>query len=355
MTPTGPPAKDCGDEILRSYIVHYKQVLGLISGAMALTLIAAQPASAQEQPGGRSESDRASGVIRGEQVLPGRIGGDRADRETQNQPRVRSSRRATRPNPRSAPAATPEQNLAAAQAQLATLGLPCQMTEAALLGHDPQQQAIYEAVCDSGPGYIIIASTPPLAVDCFELAGTAATQRARNPEANVGQQCTLPVNDNSLAVIGGWARDAGVACTIDQVLAVGKSMNGNMIYEVGCSGADGYWLEKTATGWDLQDCMQVASADGVCNFTTAAEQSAGFRTKLAGTDAAGCDVQELRLMGHNANGRFYEARCAANDGFIVRVNTAGVTQQVYPCATAQNIGGGCRLTTAAPAAASTLQ
>lgn len=332
--------------------MHYKQVLGLIGGAMALTLIAAQPASAQDQPGGRTESDRASGTLRGERVLPGRIGGDNTDRQAQPQRRGRAGVRGARNN--QAAAATPEQNLAAAQAQLTALGKSCQMTEAALLGRDPQQNAIYETACEGGPGYIIIASTPPLAVDCFELAGTAATARARNPEANVGQQCTLPVNDNSLTVIGGWARDAGATCNVDQAVAIGKSMNGNMIYEVGCAGADGYWLEKTATGWDLQDCMQVASADGVCNFTTVAEQTAGFRSKLVGTDAAGCDVQELRLMGHNANGRFYEARCAANDGFIVRVNTAGVTQQVYPCATAQNIGGGCRLTgAAAPAAAAT--
>lgn len=332
--------------------MHYKQVLGLIGGAMALTLIAAQPASAQDQTGGRTESERASGSVSGERVLPGRIGGDRSERQAEPRRRDRTVRGA-RNNQRAVAAATPEQNLEAAQAQLAALGKPCQMTEAALLGRDPEQHAIYEAACEGGPGYIIIASTPPLAVDCFELAGTAATARARNAEANVGQQCALPANDNSLAVIGGWARDAGVTCTVDQALAVGKSMNENMIYEIGCAGADGYWLEKTATGWDLQDCMQVAAAEGVCNFTTAAEQSAGFRTKLVGTDAAGCDVQELRLMGHNANGRFYEARCAANDGFIVRVNTAGVTQQVYPCATAQNIGGGCRLTAAAPAAAAT--
>lgn len=338
--------------------MHYKKMLGLISGALAVSLIASLPASAQDRPGVSSDSDRASRSINGTAVIPGRIGGGRSVTAPQegDTPRTRSSRRGVRANttaPANAPTAA--ENLAAAQTQLATLGKSCQMTEAALLGRDPQQQAIYEAACDGGPGYIIIASTPPLAVDCFELAGTAATARARNPEANVGQQCTLPINDNSLAVIGGWARDAGVACTVDQAVAIGKSMNDNMIYEIGCAGVDGYWLEKTATGWDLQDCMQVASADGVCNFTTAAEQSAGFRTKLVGTDAAGCDVQELRLMGHNANGRFYEARCAANDGFIVRVNTAGVTQQVYPCATAQNIGGGCRLTTAAPAAASTPQ
>ncbi len=240
--------------------------------------------------------------------------------------------------------------MAAAQTQITASGKTCQLSEAMLLGQDPQQQSIYEVACAGGPGYIVVASQPPLAVDCLELAGTAATARARNPEASVGQQCALPANDNGLAVIGGWAREAGVACTIDQALAIGKSPSGSMIYEVGCAGQDGYWLEKTASGWDLQDCMQVIASAGTCNFTTAEEQAAGFRAKLVGTDAASCDIQNLRSMGQNANGRYFEAKCGAGDGYIVRVNGEGVTQQVYPCATAQNIGGGCRLTTVAPAA-----
>lgn len=326
----------------------HKKMLGLIGGAFALAMIATQPSLAQERPGERTESDRASGTVRGEQVLPGRIGGDRAEREYRSSS-VRGARRPARGQPAAA-APSAEENMAAAQAQMTASGKACQVSEATLLGRDAQQQAIYEAACAGGPGYIVVASTPPLAVDCLELAGTAATARARNPEASVGQQCALPANDNALAVVSGWAREAGVTCTVDQALAVGKSSADNMIYEVGCTGQDGYWLEKTASGWDLQDCMQVIASAGTCNFTTAEEQAAGFRSKLVGTDAASCDVQGLRLMGQNTNGRFYEAKCGASEGYIVRVNAEGVTQQVYPCATAQNIGGGCRLTTAAPAA-----
>ena len=331
--------------------MFYKKTLGLIGGVLALVLIAAQPASAQERPGERSESDRASGVIRGEQVLPGRIGGDRSDRETEYRTGgVRGARRPARGQPAAA-APSAEAILAEAQNQMTASGKTCQVSEAVMLGRDAQQQSIYEAACSGGPGYIVVASTPPLAVDCLELAGTAATSRARNPEASVGQQCALPANDNGLTVIGGWAKEAGVTCTVDQALAIGKSSADNMIYEIGCSGQDGYWIEKTASGWDLQDCMQVIASAGECNFTTAEEQAAGFRTKLVGTDAASCDIQNLRSMGQNANGRYFEAKCGAGDGYIVRINAQGVTQQVYPCATAQNIGGGCRLTTAAPAAA----
>lgn len=331
--------------------MFHKTTLGLIGGAFALALLAAQPASAQTRPGERTESDRASGTISGERVLPGRIGGDRSDSEREYRPSgVRGARRPARtPAPAAAPSA--EEVLAAAQTQMTASGKACVVSEAVLLGQDAQQQSIYEAACSGGPGYIVVASTPPMAVDCIELAGTAATARARNPEASVGQQCSLPANDNALAVISGWARDAGVACTIDQGLAIGKSAAGNMIYEVGCSGQDGYWLEKKADGWDIQDCLEVTASSGTCRFTTTEEQATGFRAKLAGTDAGSCDVQEVRLMGQNTNGRFYEAKCGGGDGYIARVNAEGVTQQVYPCATAQNIGGGCRLTTAAPAAA----
>ncbi len=336
--------------------MFHKKLIALAAGAFALSLIAAQPAFAQDyppptqdptqEPGGRSESDRASGTIRGERVLPGRIGGGRREGD--------SARRQARENARNrpAPAPTPEQILAAAQAQVTASGIACRPTGAAnpgLIGVDQ----VYEVACADAPGYILIASTPPQVSNCLELAGTAATARMRDPAADVGMQCVLPANQNGLAVIGGWARGAGVSCTIDEAVAIGKSDDNNLVYEIGCAGADGYWLEQMPAGWDLKDCLQIASTGGTCRFTTMQEQADGFEPKLAGTDAAACDVTQVRLMGSNANGRFYEAKCAAEgEGFIARVNNEGATQQIYPCATAQRIGGGCRLTPA-PAAAPT--
>lgn len=317
----------------------HRMLLGL-AGAFALVLAASQPALAQSpeqpDPGVRTESDRASGTISGERVLPGRI------RRQDTAESRRNRGRPAAPTP-----ATPEEIQAAAQTQITAAGLACQVTEAANPGVTAEQVKIYEAACATGPGYIVIASTPPQSFDCLELAGTAYTARLRDPAADVGQQCVLPANQNGLAVIGGWARDAGATCTVDQAVAIGKSDENNIVYEVGCAGADGYWLEKVATGWKLQDCLQVASVGGTCRFTTAQEQADGFEPKLAGTEASACDVSQVRLMGQNANGRFYEAKCAAGgEGYIARVSTEGATQQIYPCATAQRIGGGCTLTPA---------
>ncbi len=297
-------------------------------GALVLASAGAAPVLAQTAPPAGSAAANEAG-------RPDQARGTRGPRGRQNRD--------------ASPTPGPEEVRAAAQAQIAAAGLACQVTEAVSPGETAEQTPLYEAACADAPGYILIASSPPQAFNCLELAGSAAATRRLDPDADVGQQCILPANQNSLAVIGGWARSAGVTCTIDEALAVGRSNANAMIYEVGCAGVDGYWLEEAAAGWSLKDCLQVASTGGTCHFTTAREQSDGFEPKLAGTDAAACDVAQVRLMGQNANGRFYEAKCGAEgEGYIVRVNTEGATQQVYPCAVAQRIGGGCTLTPAPP-------
>lgn len=302
-----------------------RQLLALAGGTLALTLMVGQPVMAQDGP-----PAVPSGAQPGEQRI--------------EQGSPRSSRNRGR---QAAPIASPEEIKAAAQAQLIAAGAACQVTEASQPGTNAERQAMYEAACAEGAGYIVIASTPPQAIDCLELAGQAFTARLRDPAADVGQQCGLPGNQNGLAVIGGWAREAGVTCAIDQATAIGRSDAGNIVYEVGCAGVDGYWLEKAGTEWTVQDCLQITSLGATCRFTTAQEQADGFKPKLAGTEAAACDVTQVRLMGSNANGRFFEAKCAAEgEGYIARLDNTGVTEQIYPCATAQRIGGGCTLTPA---------
>lgn len=321
-----------------------RKTLALMAMAVAAAFVAAEPAMAQNSgSGGRTP--------RGERVLPGRIGGDqtdRADEASRRRDRQRSGAQQVQPTA----AKTPEQIRTEAQAQLAANNLTCELTEASNPGVIGESQ-VYEVACNNTEGYILIASTPPQAYSCIELAGTAAIARSRDPNADVGQQCAIPANQNGVAVIGSWARAAGATCTIDEALAIGKSDDNNMVYEVGCANADGYWLEKTATGWDLKDCLQVNAMGGTCRFTTPQEQNDGFKTKLAGTDAAACDVTQVRLMGSNANGRFFEVKCAAEgEGYVARINAAGEAQQIYTCVAAVRIGGGCTLTqvAAAPAA-----
>lgn len=261
--------------------------------------------------------------------------------------RIRRGRRA---QPAAAP--TPEANIAAAQAIATAAANPCQVTEATLLGQTAEGAKSYEAACATGPGYVFISTTPPQAIDCVLLAGQADIERARDPAAEVGTQCTLPQNTDVLRVLAAYAVEAGVPCTVDQGASIGKASSGNLIYEVGCNGVDGFWLEKTPTGWTKTECAVITTQNATCRFSTAAEAAATLKSRFAGSDAAECDVAEGRYMGANANGSFYEAKCGAGNGIIVRFDTAYAVQQVYACEVAHRIGGGCRLTVVpeAPAA-----
>ncbi len=248
------------------------------------------------------------------------------------------------------PPPTPEELAQRAQVIATAANVNCQVTQANLLGQTDAGALSYEATCAIGPGYILINSTPPQAVDCVLLAGQAAIERARDPAADVGTQCVIPQNLDVVRVVSAYATEAGFRCTVNEGASIGKSRDDNLIYEVGCDGVDGAWLERLPTGWKVTECVQIISQNGTCRFSTAAEQAATLKARFANNaEAAACDVTQGRYMGANANGSFFEAKCAAGNGVIVRFNPAFEVQQVYPCETAQRIGGGCTLTVVPPA------
>lgn len=308
-----------------------------VAASLAVMTLSPTITIAQEQSGGdttRQGNDR----VRSEQVMPGRIGGDRNDRRQQRERQQ-------------APAAVdPAVTKAEVEAIFTAASTSCEVTEAKMLGVSAEKIKIYEAACAGAPGYIVVASTPPQIVDCVVLDNQAQNARAANPEAPAGQTCALPANQDIQGFLKAYATQAGVACTVDEAKVRGQSSNGAVVYEIGCAGVDGYWIEKGASGWEKTECIQVISQNGTCQFTTPVEQAATVKSWLPGSDAAACDVQQVRLMGQNANGRFIEMTCAGAEGFIIRQNAEHAVQQVYPCATAQQIGGGCKLTTTAPAA-----
>ena len=310
----------------------FKRLIAAALSAAAIMVVGAAPTLAQTQP---DRSASATGTPNTERVQPGRINEGR-----QNNRRGR---------PAAAP--TPEQNKAAADALIAATGSSCQTTEVVLRGQIGEGQNAYEVACATGPGLVLIGSTPPQAVDCIALFGQAEIARATDPDADVGLQCQIEANKDILKVMRQFASEAGLTCTVDQGSAVGKSEIGGLVYEIGCTGMDGYRIEKAAAGWTRTSCFEILSANGRCRYTTAEEQSATLKGWLAGSAASACDVTGARYMGANANGAFYEAKCAAGEGYIARFNAEKAVQQIYPCAEAQLIGGGCKLTTVPAAVA----
>lgn len=330
----------------------FKSRLALAAaGAMVLVMAASETSLAQSSLSQSSNPEHGGRAAPGSSVDPNPVAGTRdtsasrvrGNRRAQVDARARAQAEAT--------AVDPATIKAEAETLFAATGTQCQITEAKLLGQTSDKTKIYEAACASGPGYIILASTPPQAMDCLVLASSAEQTRARDPNADVGSQCSLPANDNAMAVFTAFAKEAGLPCTVDQGAIIGAKPGGAIVYEIGCAGVEGAQINKAASGWEVASCMELVSANASCRFTTPAEQVATLKGWLAGSEAAACDISQARYMGKNANGSFYEAACNGADGVIVRFDTAKAVQQVYPCATAQQIGGCCKLTTTAPAAA----
>ena len=306
----------------------------LMSGVSAPALAQVQPQSQQQSQGRGDASDDTRESLRDRQSQP-EIGG-RTGRVQRNN------------NRRAAAAPTPEENIAAAQAIATASATACQVTEANLLGQTAEGAKSYEAACATGPGYIFISTTPPQAADCVLLAGQAAIDRARDPAADVGTQCVIPQNTDVLRVMKAYAVEAGVTCTVDAGNSIGRAASGGLIYEIGCSDSDGFWIEKSEAGWTKTECSVIATQNATCRHSTAAEAAATLKSRFAGSEAATCDVTQARYMGANANGSFYEAKCGAGNGLIARFDNAFTVQQVYPCEVAHRIGGGCTLTQVPP-------
>lgn len=257
------------------------------------------------------------------------------------------------PAPESATRATPLATSGPAAAMAAqrianAAGLTCRVTEANVIGQTTDRQRVtYEAACATGPGYILVNSIPPEARDCVLLAGQAEADRAANPNADVGVQCVIAQNKDVARAVAGYAAEAGIACTVDEGAPIGRTAENTLMYEVGCVGLDGYRIEKTATGWTTTECAIVASQNATCRFSTPEEAAATLKARLAGSQAAECDVTASRYMGSAGGNRVYEAKCGAGDGYVVIFSPRFEPLNVYPCDQAQRVGGGCRLTTVA--------
>ena len=225
-----------------------------------------------------------------------------------------------------------------AQTLVTSLALSCRIGRADKRGHDQEGRGQYEVTCRDGPGYMLLEGPPNRAYDCLALEAAA---RIRGPTA---VRCQIASNRNARSVVEGVARPAGGRCRIDAGLVRGLSVSGTPLYEVGCAGEDGFWLEHSDGAWHATGCLRVVRQGGLCELTTAAEQAATLQTWLQSGDASRCNVVEAVFRGNSDGTSLYEASCSAGDGWMVRLETSSMrVMEVYPCTDAEWIGGGCRL------------
>lgn len=220
--------------------------------------------------------------------------------------------------------------LMAAQDAADRAGLDCRVDAAAARGRDVNGDRQYEVSCGEAPGFLIVDEPRAQATSCLVLAGDRSAA------------CRLPGNRDPRRHFARMAEAAGADCVVEAGRLAGRGEGGGLVFEVGCRGPEGYWLEGTAGGWSAIDCLTVRGQGGGCELTPPSEDAAAFRTRLGADGLPGCQVRDVRLMGRSEAGTYFEVACAGADPRVARFE-AGALAEVIPCAEAARIGDGCRL------------
>jgi len=236
-----------------------------------------------------------------------------------------------------------------------TAGLPCQVTDARLIGKTKADKksntpasAYYEVACQQGMGFVV--SQPeggaPAAFSCIE----ANTPPEGQKEAAMA--CLLPANSDPKAAVGPMLQKAGVSCTPTQLRGIGQSQS-QSYFEVACQEGAGYVVIASAPldvskTVDAQNCLNFDDAAGniKCTLSDKASRLAVVDRYVAEAKN-NCAIKDRRFIGVSQDGsNFFETSCNDGKGYIYKVATNGSLAQTWDCARAQQVLGGCTLTDA---------
>lgn len=245
--------------------------------------------------------------------------------------------------------ANPAQGL---QPLIASTGQRCAVAKARWVGFSPTAKVNqYEVGCQDNTAYLLTApvagSDKKLAVDSCLKASAA------------GVACEYQTKEQITAQIASMAAPANRAqCQVTQARFVGNTNSGSSYYEVGCSNDKAGFIFETDVGGRFVravDCGRAAGIGGGCTFTDAVvaeNEQAGVYGEAAAKVGYQCTVSQYRLMGLDKAGREVVELACTNDpvGAIVLLPLKAEHKgEVHRCPQAKNIGGGCKLSQAAPA------
>lgn len=210
------------------------------------------------------------------------------------------------------------------------LGLPCHVTEAVPRGRDESGGRHYEVACDDAPGWLVVDSARPIAIDCLAL--DAQNARARSGAARFVPTCRLQGNRNPRRHYAAMAREAGLTCRVDGGLSLGRSPTGAPVYEIGCRDGVGAWIERGSTETVVTDCLQVRALGARCELTDTKEEAAALETWLPASLHTPCRPSAARAIGRNAQGiSYFEIGCSEGGSMVVARDEFGETLEVITC------------------------
>jgi hypothetical protein len=243
--------------------------------------------------------------------------------------------------------------MAAAPGLITAANIDCQLADARKLGDsvDPKtkvKSSLYELACTNGEGVVVdqTGTETPAVYTCLEASAPRPDGKP-NPT-----RCILPGNADPKAGLAPYIAKAGVACTPDNVRALGHSSS-SAVFELVCHESPGGYIMQTSEPPRLDQpvtmnpCIGFSDSGNVkCTLTDRATQLAVV-DKLVADSGKACTIKAdgRSFVGVAASGKkYYEVACSDGKGYILEQAPTGGFSKAIDCLDAEAIAGGCKLT-----------
>ena len=252
-----------------------------------------------------------------------------------------------------------EQSMKDAPALVQAAGLPCEVSDAYLLGANDEKvngktfkASFYELACGQGGLGYIFKSVPggdTLSFDCLSLK--AAADKAIAAKQKPPNSCTaLPANADPKTGLAPWLTQGGVACpSIAKADWRGASPADKInVFEAACSDGAGYMIVAPSAGstktLQVVPCIKADLIGVACTLTSAADTAKPIIAIAAAANKPACMPNKARwVVTDSTNGSdFYELGCAdGTTAYMISVSSKGAFKEAIECVRATRIAGGC--------------
>lgn len=231
---------------------------------------------------------------------------------------------------------------------MAASGAGCTVSDARYMGEDKKAgDKYYEVACNEGMGFAVIAKKEgaPQLYSCLESSQPG-------PDGKVGGlACLLPGNANPGAQLAPYVKKAGVTCEQENARAIGSGAH-NSFFEVACKGGAGY-IVQTANPMNINgevvanSCLLYEEGGNVSCKLTNRQTQLQLVDGLNTTANNGCVIKDRAYVLSTKTDSYYEVACQDGKGYMYQQTSAtGAFVKSIPCAQANFVGGGCKMTDA---------
>jgi hypothetical protein len=247
-----------------------------------------------------------------------------------------------------------QKGMAAAPALVTAAGSDCDVADARLVGEGTDaktkaKQAAYEVACKGAEGLVLVKTGDNVqSVSCLQ-----ADQPQPDGKPST-LHCLLPENQDPKAGLAPYIAKTQFPCTPEKARAMGQTPD-KSFFELACSNNPGGFIMITSAPPRLdkpvlaEPCIMIPETSNLaCTLTPRADQLAVV-DKLGAASGKPCTIKEggRGFLGEAQSGKiYYEEACSDGKGYVLVAAPTGAFAEAIPCAAADEILGGCKLTDA---------